>query len=71
MSELPDYTPELARELRASAGLSGEAMAAACGLLGGRQAWHKIESGREPMRSVWLLALIEGGRHPQYMRRPG
>lgn len=67
--ELPTYSPELARELRAAAGLSGEAMAEACGLLGGRQAWSKVEHGREPQRAVWLLALIVAGRHPDYCSR--
>ena len=66
---LPAYSPDLARELRAAAGLSGEAMAEACGLLGGRQAWSKIERGREPLRAVWLLALIVAGRHPDYCSR--
>ena len=65
---LPEYTPELARELRAAAGLSGDEMAAACGLGGqyGRQAWSKIESGRAPSAQTWLLALIVAGRHPVY-----
>lgn len=67
--QLPAYSPELARELRAAAGLSGETMAEACGLLGGRQGWSKIEGGRKPQRAVWLLALIVAGRHPGYCSR--
>lgn len=66
---LPDYAPNLARELRSAAGLSGAEMAAACGLGGGRQAWHKIESGRAPSAQTWLLALIVANRHPLYCKR--
>lgn len=69
MTTLPDYTTELARELRAAAGLSQAAMAEACHLAGGRQAWSDIERGRRPSAPVWAWALAVGGQHPQWIRR--
>lgn len=61
---LPNYTTELAAELRASAGLTGEQMAMACHLRGGRQAWSAIERGRPPSAAVWAWALAVAGRLP-------
>jgi len=69
MSDLPEYTPGLARELRADAGLSQAAMAAAVGYTAA-QNWSAVERGeRAPSRSAWLLALIVAGRHPEFVRR--
>lgn len=68
MTVLPDYTPELARELRSAAGLSQAAMAEAVGYTAA-QNWSAVERGeRAPSRSTWLLALIVAGRHPEFRR---
>ncbi|MEY4415383.1 MAG: hypothetical protein RIQ53_2676 [Pseudomonadota bacterium] len=60
---LPEYTPELARELRGE--LTHQAMADAMGL-NSRSGWQRIEAGRRPSDQTWLLALIVSGRHPTY-----
>lgn len=69
MTDLPGYSPGLAADLRASAGLSQAAMAAAVGYTAA-QNWSAVERGeRAPSRSTWLLALIVAGRHPEFVRR--
>lgn len=69
MTTLPDYTPELARELRARAGLTQEQMAQEVGYTAA-QNWSAVERGeRAPSRPAWLLALIVSGVHPEYARR--
>ena len=66
---LPAYTPDRARELRAAAGHSLDAMAQAVGYTAA-QNWAALEQGqRRPAPSVWILALIVSGRHPVYGRR--
>ena len=65
----PDYTPAMARELRAAAGLTQSEMAQAVGYTAA-QNWSAIERGlRAPSRSTWLMALVVGGQHPQYTHR--
>jgi DNA-binding XRE family transcriptional regulator len=67
---LPAYTPDLARELRAAAGLSQAAMAQAVGYTAA-QNWAALEQGqRRPAPSAWILALIVADRHPKYTHRP-
>jgi len=63
MSDLPTYTPELARELRGD-----RTQQEMCDLVGlaRRDRWSEIERGKEPGRQTWLLALIVSGRHPGY-----
>lgn len=69
MSGLPAYSPGLAAELRAAAGLSQAAMAQAVGYTAA-QNWSAVERGeRAPSWPVWLLALIVAGRHPDFVRR--
>lgn len=60
---LPDYTPEMAREVRGS--LSESEMCRRLGL-SQRGRWARIEAGRAPSAQTWLLALIVGGMHPDY-----
>ncbi len=61
---LPDYTPELARELRGD-----RTQAQMCELVGLSRSsqWSEFEYGRRtPSAQTWLLALIVSGRHPEF-----
>lgn len=63
MTDLPTYTPELARELRGD-----RTQQEMCDLVGlsRRDQWARVEAGQAPGAQTWLLALIVSGRHPMY-----
>lgn len=62
-TDLPAYTPELARELRGD-----RTQQEMCDLVGlsRRDQWARVEAGQAPGSQTWLLALIVSDRHPGY-----
>ncbi len=65
-TELPAFTPAMARELRESVSLGQNEMADRV-LLGSGVRWSEYERGiATPSRQTWALALIVAGQHPLY-----